>query len=44
VDAVEAGRTPSPSVEDGLRALVLAEAAYRSLREGRIVRVQEFED
>jgi myo-inositol 2-dehydrogenase / D-chiro-inositol 1-dehydrogenase len=43
VDAVDAARTPSPSVEDGLRALVLAEAAYRSLREGRLVRVEEFE-
>ncbi len=41
-DAVEAGRAPSPSVEDGFRALVLAEAAYKSLREGRLVRVQEF--
>ena len=42
VDAVESGRAPSPSVEDGLRALVLAEAAYKSLREGRLVRVDEF--
>ena len=42
VDAVKSGRAPSPSVEDGLRALVLAEAAYKSLREGRLVRVDEF--
>ena len=42
VDAIEAGHAPSPSVEDGARALILAEAAYKSLREGRIVRVEEF--
>jgi myo-inositol 2-dehydrogenase/D-chiro-inositol 1-dehydrogenase len=42
VDAIEADHAPSPSVEDGERALILAEAAYKSLREGRVVRVEEF--
>jgi hypothetical protein len=42
VDAVEAGRAPSPSVEDGERAHILAEAAYKSLRGGGVVRVDEF--
>jgi myo-inositol 2-dehydrogenase/D-chiro-inositol 1-dehydrogenase len=41
VDAVEFGRSPSPSFEDGRQALVLAEAAYRSLREKRLVHVSE---
>jgi myo-inositol 2-dehydrogenase/D-chiro-inositol 1-dehydrogenase len=41
VDAVEAGHAPSPSVVDGERALILAEAAYKSLRDGRVVRADE---
>ncbi len=41
VDAVESGRGPSPSFDDGRQALVLAEAAYRSLREKRLVNVSE---
>ncbi|MEM9222699.1 MAG: inositol 2-dehydrogenase [Pseudomonadota bacterium] len=41
VDAVAAGTEPSPSFEDGRQALILAEAAYRSLAEKRAVRVEE---
>jgi myo-inositol 2-dehydrogenase/D-chiro-inositol 1-dehydrogenase len=41
VDTVERGGTASPGFEDGRRALILAEAAYVSLREERIVRVAE---
>ncbi len=41
VDAVESGTAPSPGFEDGRKALVLAEAAYRSAAEGRFVRVSE---
>jgi len=41
VDAVETGRVASPGFEDGRQALILAEAAYKSLREGRMVRVAE---
>ncbi len=43
VEAIETGVAPSPSVEDGYRALMLAEAAYVSLREQRLVRVEEIE-
>jgi myo-inositol 2-dehydrogenase/D-chiro-inositol 1-dehydrogenase len=39
LDAVETGAPPSPSGEDGLRALVLADAATESARTGRPVRV-----
>jgi myo-inositol 2-dehydrogenase/D-chiro-inositol 1-dehydrogenase len=35
------GRPPEVGFEDGRRALILAEAAYRSLAEGRLVRVDE---
>jgi len=35
------GATPEASFEDGRRALILAEAAYLSLAEGRMVRVSE---
>jgi len=35
------GEAASPSGEDGLKALVLAEAAYRSIAEGRAVKVSE---
>ena len=41
VDVIRNGATPSPSGRDGLLALVLAEAAVRSVREGRTVRVDE---
>ena len=41
VEAVETGRAPSPGFEDGRQALILAEAAYKSLREGRLVKVSE---
>ena len=34
VDAVRAGRAPSPGVEDGVRAFAVADAATRSLHEG----------
>jgi myo-inositol 2-dehydrogenase / D-chiro-inositol 1-dehydrogenase len=39
--AVGEGRQPEVGFEDGRRALVLAEAAYRSIAEGRMVRVDE---
>ncbi len=35
IDAVEARRPMSPSGEDGLKALVMADAALKSLKEGR---------
>ena len=38
---VESGSTPEPGFEDGRRALRLAEAAYLSLRDERLVRVGE---
>jgi myo-inositol 2-dehydrogenase / D-chiro-inositol 1-dehydrogenase len=41
VDCVEKGAQPLASFEDGRRALILAEAAYISLREGRLVKVSE---
>ncbi|MEO1550961.1 MAG: inositol 2-dehydrogenase [Pseudomonadota bacterium] len=37
VEAVGAGKSPSPSAEDGLRAQKLADAAQTSLDEGRVV-------
>ncbi len=39
INAVEQGSAPSPSFADGREALVLAEAAYESLRTGRSVRI-----
>jgi myo-inositol 2-dehydrogenase / D-chiro-inositol 1-dehydrogenase len=39
--AVGESRQPEVGFEDGRRALVLAEAAYRSIAEGRMVRVDE---
>ncbi len=39
IEAVEAGKPTSPSGEDGLKALVIAEAALTSLKEGRRVDV-----
>ena len=41
VDAVETGEQPEVSFEDGRRALILAEAAYKSLSEKRLVQVSE---
>jgi myo-inositol 2-dehydrogenase/D-chiro-inositol 1-dehydrogenase len=41
VDCVEKGARPLASFEDGHRALILAEAAYLSMREGRMVKVSE---
>jgi myo-inositol 2-dehydrogenase / D-chiro-inositol 1-dehydrogenase len=39
IAAVEAGRPMSPSGEDGLKALVMADAALKSLKEGRQVEI-----
>ena len=41
VDAVETGRAPSVGFEDGRLALVLAEAALKSIAEARVVAVKE---
>lgn len=41
VDSVENGVEPEVGFEDGRRALILAEAAYRSIAEGRLVRLDE---
>lgn len=41
VDCVENGALPLASFEDGRRALILAEAAYKSMKEHRLVRVSE---
>ena len=41
IDAVEGGREPSVTFEDGRRALLLADAAARSLASGKPVRVAE---
>lgn len=41
VDCVEEGAVPLASFEDGRRALILAEAAYLSMREKRLVQVSE---
>lgn len=43
VDAVEKGTSPEVGFDDGQRALMLAEAAFMSVREGRTVRLQELE-
>ena len=43
VDAVENGTAPEVGFEDGRQALILAEAAYKSLAEGRLVQVSEIE-
>jgi myo-inositol 2-dehydrogenase/D-chiro-inositol 1-dehydrogenase len=40
LDAVETGAPPAPSGEDGLRALILADAATESARTGKPVRVE----
>lgn len=41
VDVVQKGHAPEAGFEDGRRALILAEAAYKSLAEGRMVQVSE---
>ncbi len=41
VDAVGAKKAAAPSGEDGLLALALAEAALKSVKEGRMVKVSE---
>ena len=41
VDCVEKGAKPLASFEDGRRALILAEAAYLSMREKRLVQVSD---
>ena len=41
VEAVESGRPPVVGFEDGRMALVLAEAALKSIAEGRVVRIEE---
>ena len=41
VDAIEAERAPSPGFDDGMLALALAEAAYISVAERRMVAVSE---
>lgn len=41
VDCVEKGARPLADFEDGRRALILAEAAYLSMRERRMVQVSE---
>ena len=40
IDALENGHAPSPSFEDGRRALMLADAAVESAKTGRSVQVQ----
>jgi myo-inositol 2-dehydrogenase/D-chiro-inositol 1-dehydrogenase len=39
VEAVRSGSGPKPNGEDGLRALVLADAAHESARTGQVVRI-----
>lgn len=41
VDCIEKGAKPLASFEDGRRALILAEAAYLSMKERRLVQVSE---
>ncbi|OEI84519.1 inositol 2-dehydrogenase [Brucella sp. BO3] len=41
IDALDSGKAPMPSAEDGLKALALAEAALYSVKEGRTVKVAE---
>lgn len=42
VEAIRENVAPSPDGEDGLMALVLAEAALKSIAEGRAVKISEF--
>jgi myo-inositol 2-dehydrogenase / D-chiro-inositol 1-dehydrogenase len=41
IAALRDGTPPPPTGEDGLMALALAEAALKSVAEGRVVRVSE---
>lgn len=41
IAALKEGRKPSPSAQDGLMALLLAEAALKSIEEGRAVKISE---
>lgn len=41
VDALNAGQAVSPSIDDGLKSLILAEAALRSCTEHRMVKTEE---
>lgn len=41
IAALKNGKKPSPSAQDGLMALLLAEAALKSIKEGRAVKVSE---
>ncbi len=43
IDCVENGTAPEVDFEDGRRALILAEAAYKSVAERRIVQVSEID-
>ncbi len=43
VDCIERGTAPEVGFEDGRRALILAEAAYKSMAERRFVHVDEIE-
>ena len=40
-DSLSAGKAPSPDGNDGLQALLLAEAAERSVKDGRVVNVDD---
>ncbi|RCW21118.1 myo-inositol 2-dehydrogenase [Ciceribacter lividus] len=40
IDSLEKGTAPSPSAEDGLIALALADAALKSAKENKVVRVE----
>lgn len=39
IDSLETGTAPSPSIEDGLAALVLADAALRSVKEKKAIQI-----
>lgn len=41
VDALQAGEKPTPNVRDGLRALIVSDAATRSRRENRWITIDE---
>lgn len=41
LSAVEEGRAPETSVQDNINSLRVMEAAYKSLEEGRVVRIEE---
>jgi len=43
LSAVEEGRQPETAVQDNIKSLRIMEAAYRSLAEGRVVRIEEIQ-